>query len=81
MAIQEALASRGESEVRAWAQRPRVRRYPLPDRRATIDGRLVRIEPLEPVGQHDDLFDAAGDEAIRDWMGFGPFAEKEAMQA
>lgn len=46
-----------------------------------MDGHLVRLEPLDPAAHLDDLFAAAGDATIWDWLGYGPFPDKPAMRA
>jgi RimJ/RimL family protein N-acetyltransferase len=52
-----------------------------PPVRAAFTGRHVRLEPLDPLAHLDDLFAAADDETIWDWLGYGPFTDKPAMRA
>ena len=52
-----------------------------PPVRTTFTGRHVRLEPLDPSAHLDDLFTAAADPAIWDWLGYGPFADKPGMRA
>jgi RimJ/RimL family protein N-acetyltransferase len=48
--------------------------------RTTIEGDRVRLEPLDPDRHAADLFAAAqGDEALWDYLPYGPFAGVEAM--
>lgn len=55
-----------------------------PERR-TIEGRYVRVEPVDPARDSADLFAAgAGDEQrdrLWDYLAYGPFASSEAMRA
>ena len=46
--------------------------------RAPIDGRLVRLEPLDPVRHGNDLFEASiGADATWHYLPYGPFAGKK----
>jgi RimJ/RimL family protein N-acetyltransferase len=48
--------------------------------RTTIDGDRVRLEPLDPAHHADELFAAAqGDEALWDYLPYGPFADVAAL--
>ncbi|MBH0237100.1 GNAT family N-acetyltransferase [Methylobrevis albus] len=52
--------------------------------RTPADGRLVRLEPLDPDRHGDDLFAAFGADAEgRNWtyLGYGPFADRAAFGA
>jgi RimJ/RimL family protein N-acetyltransferase len=65
--------------------------WPMPDwtppsrpARQPLDGRLVRLEPLDPARHCDDLFCAnAADAEGRLWtyLGYGPFADLESYRA
>ncbi len=60
------------AEVRNWSPPPR------PDRMA-IEGRLVRLEPLDADRHADDLHAGfAGNDALWDYMPYGPFAAAAA---
>lgn len=48
--------------------------------RTVIEGRLARVEPLDPVAHLDQLFEAAAEPSIWDWLGYGPFADKAVMR-
>ena len=52
-----------------------------PPVRTSFAGRHVRLEPLDPAAHLDDLFAAAADPVIWDWLGYGPFADAPAMRA
>jgi RimJ/RimL family protein N-acetyltransferase len=60
-----------------------IARPPAPE--TVLEGERVRLEPLDPGRQAAELFDAAqGDGADPDlwrFMGYGPFADVEAMRA
>jgi RimJ/RimL family protein N-acetyltransferase len=63
------------------AKAPRPELAPArPPVRTSFTGRFVRLEPLDPVRHLEDLSAAAADPAIWDWLGYGPFADKPAMQ-
>lgn len=50
--------------------------------RVTLEGRYVRVEPLDAVRHGDALWEAIGGprhEALWDWMPDGPFAERSAL--
>ena len=50
--------------------------------RAAIDGDTVRLEPVDPARHVADLYALSkDDDTIWNYMGYGPFAEPEAMQA
>ena len=55
--------------------------YARPPVRTSFSGRFVRLEPLDPVAHQGELFAAAAEPAIFDWLGYGPFLEAVAMQA
>jgi RimJ/RimL family protein N-acetyltransferase len=52
-------------------------------RREPLEGRLVRLEPLDPERHTEDLFAAAadGDPALWDYLSYGPFATPDDMRA
>jgi RimJ/RimL family protein N-acetyltransferase len=56
-----------------------------PLRREVIQGRYVRLEPVDPSRHASDLFElshgARGDPAIWIYMGYGPFADLAAFKA
>lgn len=52
-----------------------------PPVRTSFNGRFVRLEPLDPLAHLGDLFAAAAEPTIFDWLGYGPFADRDAMQA
>ena len=52
-----------------------------PPVRTSFAGRHVRLEPLDPAAHLDDLFAAAADPVIWDWLGYGPFADAPGMRA
>jgi RimJ/RimL family protein N-acetyltransferase len=63
------------------ADAPLLGRAPArPPVRTSLAGRFVRLEPLDPVRHLDDLFAAAADPAIWAWLGYGPFADRPALQ-
>lgn len=47
--------------------------------RSRFTGRHAGLEPLDPVAHLDDLFAAAADPAIWEWLRYGPFVDKKAM--
>ncbi|WP_037498453.1 GNAT family N-acetyltransferase [Solirubrobacter soli] len=48
--------------------------------RTTIEGDRVRLEPLDPARHADDLFAAAqGDDALWDYLPYGPFADVASL--
>jgi len=48
--------------------------------RAAIEGDRVRLEPLDPARHAEDLFAAAqGDDALWDYLPYGPFADVGAL--
>jgi RimJ/RimL family protein N-acetyltransferase len=50
--------------------------------RTTIEGDRARLEPLDPDRHASDLFAAAqGDDALWDYLPYGPFADREALAA
>jgi RimJ/RimL family protein N-acetyltransferase len=49
--------------------------------RVPLVGTRVRLEPLDPARQLDDLFEAASDGALWDYMPYGPFTDREAFAA
>jgi RimJ/RimL family protein N-acetyltransferase len=51
--------------------------------RAPIEGRRVRLEPLDAARHADGLFEAAteGDPALWDYLAYGPFADRASMHA
>jgi RimJ/RimL family protein N-acetyltransferase len=59
-----------------WQPRPIPAREPL-------DGRFVRLEPLDPAKHGDDLWQAlqGPDPALWDYLGYGPFASREPFDA
>jgi RimJ/RimL family protein N-acetyltransferase len=60
-----------------WMPRPR------PPRMA-MDGRVVRVEPLDPQRHEDDLFAAYADDPegkVWTYMVWGPFADRPAFRA
>ncbi|MCC7320359.1 MAG: GNAT family N-acetyltransferase [Rubellimicrobium sp.] len=67
----------------------RLRGFPVPDWRAppapgpaVIEGRLVRLERLDPGRHGDALWDAwQGHDWLWDYMGYGPFADRAAHLA
>jgi RimJ/RimL family protein N-acetyltransferase len=52
-----------------------------PPRRVPLEGKRVRLEPLDPDRHLDDLAAAAADEDIWDYMPYGPFADCAAFAA
>lgn len=53
-----------------------------PPRREPIDGRAVRLEPLDPSRHGDDLFRAAaGADSTWDYLAYGPFAGREEFMS
>lgn len=52
-----------------------------PPTRTVIEGRLSSVEPLDPDAHLDQLFEAAADRSIWDWMANGPFADTAAMRS
>ena len=59
-----------------WQPRPSPVREPL-------EGRFVRLEPLDPAKHGDDLWLAlqGPDPALWDYLGYGPFANREPFDA
>ncbi|WP_375740736.1 GNAT family N-acetyltransferase [Pseudomonas boanensis] len=59
-----------------WQPRPCPVREPL-------EGRFVRLEPLDPAKHGDDLWLAlqGPDPALWDYLGYGPFANREPFDA
>jgi RimJ/RimL family protein N-acetyltransferase len=57
--------------------------YARPPARETLQGRLVRLEPVEPERHAADLYAAgrAGDPELWTYLGYGPFADEAAMRA
>jgi len=51
-----------------------------PPVRTSFAGRFVRLEPLDPPAHGDDLFAAAAEPAIWDWLGYGPFTDRADFQ-
>lgn len=53
--------------------------------RAPLDGRFVRLEPVDASRHGDDLWPALqspdGDPRLWDYLGYGPFAERAAFDA
>jgi RimJ/RimL family protein N-acetyltransferase len=51
--------------------------------REALEGRRVRLEPLDADRHASDLFEAAahGDPALWDYLGYGPFPDRAAMHA
>jgi RimJ/RimL family protein N-acetyltransferase len=49
--------------------------------RVPLVGARVRLEPLDPVRHLDDLLEAASDDALWDYMPYGPFADRAAFAA
>jgi RimJ/RimL family protein N-acetyltransferase len=52
--------------------------------RTTLEGRTVRLEPLDPAKHGDDLWEACGEgkrDAMWTYMGIGPFADRAAFDA
>ena len=50
--------------------------------RTAIEGQRVRLEPLDPARHAADLFAAAqGDDALWDYLPYGPFADVPALTA
>jgi hypothetical protein len=54
-------------------------RPPAPE---TLQGRLVRLEPVDPARHAADLYAAsrAGDPGLWTYLGYGPFADEAAMR-
>ncbi len=64
------------SDLRAWTPRPR------PERR-TLEGRFVRLEPLDPGRHGDDLFAASAAPGAEDrfrWLFESPPESRDAFQ-
>ena len=57
--------------------------YARPPARETLQGRLVRLEPVDPERHASDLYAAgrAGDPELWTYLGYGPFADEAAMRA
>lgn len=51
-----------------------------PPCRSAFEGRFARVEPLDPRRHGEDLFAAAVDPGIWDWLPYGPFADEAAMR-
>jgi RimJ/RimL family protein N-acetyltransferase len=51
-----------------------------PPSRSTFEGRFATVEPLDPVRHGAELFAAARDPGIWDWLAYGPFADDAAMR-
>lgn len=64
------------SDLHHWQARPLPPRQPL-------QGRFVRLQPLDPVRHGDDLWQAlqGPDPALWDYLPYGPFAERAAFDA
>ena len=64
------------SDLAQWTPRPR------PGRRS-LDGRHVRLEPLDPVRHGDDLFAASSGETAEDlwrWLADGPYPDRASFE-
>ncbi|MCL8040931.1 GNAT family N-acetyltransferase, partial [Pseudomonas aeruginosa] len=52
---------------------------------APLDGRFVKLEPLDPQRHGDDLWDAlqgpGADPLLWEYLAYGPFAERPAFDA
>ncbi|MBF2981444.1 GNAT family N-acetyltransferase, partial [Pseudomonas aeruginosa] len=52
---------------------------------APLDGRFVKLEPLDPQRHGDDLWDAlqgpGADPLLWEYLAYGPFAERTAFDA
>lgn len=51
-----------------------------PPSRSTFEGRFASVEPLDPLRHGAELFAAARDPGIWDWLAYGPFADAAAMR-
>lgn len=47
--------------------------------RSVLEGRFVRLEPLDPVAHLDGLFAAAAEASIWTWLSYGPFTERDVL--
>ncbi|HEX2556022.1 MAG TPA: GNAT family protein [Microvirga sp.] len=64
------------SDLAHWTPRPK------PERRA-LDGRFVRLEPLDPARHGDDLFAASSGETAEDlwrWLADAPYPDRASFQ-
>jgi RimJ/RimL family protein N-acetyltransferase len=64
---------------------PEVDPKPAPrPSRTVLEGRTVRLEPLDPAKHGDELWEACGEgkrDAMWTYMGIGPFADRAAFDA
>lgn len=51
-----------------------------PPSRTTFEGRFARVEPLDPTLHGAELFAAARDPGIWDWLAYGPFPDAATMR-
>ena len=59
--------------------RPLDWRPARPPGASTLAGAVVRLEPLDPAAHGDALWTAGREEAIWDYLPYGPFAAREAF--
>ncbi|MBL8687543.1 MAG: GNAT family N-acetyltransferase [Rhodospirillaceae bacterium] len=53
----------------------------VPPPKAPIDGKTVRLEPIEPARHVADLYEVSkSDDTLWNYMGYGPFADQAAMK-
>jgi RimJ/RimL family protein N-acetyltransferase len=76
---------RGESEMEKDASPigPALQWRPVPPpQKKILEGRYVRLEPIDPQRHADDLFAlSAGRDDIWTYLGYGPFADMAAFRA